>query len=40
MAEERTAEQNIGALAEGDVPVLETTDQMTVNTLSYQLRAR
>jgi 4-carboxymuconolactone decarboxylase len=32
MAEENTAEKNIGALAEGDAPVLETLVQMTVNT--------
>jgi 4-carboxymuconolactone decarboxylase len=32
MAEEGTAEKNIGALAEGDAPVLETLVQMTVNT--------
>jgi 4-carboxymuconolactone decarboxylase len=33
MAEERTAEESIGALAQGDAPVLETLAQMTMDTL-------
>jgi alkylhydroperoxidase/carboxymuconolactone decarboxylase family protein YurZ len=33
MTEQTSAEEQIGALAEGDAPVLETLAQMTVNTL-------
>ena len=33
MTERTSAEQQIGALAEGDAPVLETLAQMTVNTM-------